>query len=51
LIKDKRHWLLITLLLANTVVNEALPMLLDQVVGSDLNAVLAATLLILIFGE
>ncbi|OZJ04341.1 Protein MAM3 [Bifiguratus adelaidae] len=46
-----RHWVLVTLLLSNVIVNETLPIILDSVFGGGLVAVLASTVLIVIFGE
>lgn len=46
-----RHWVLVSLLLANVMTNEALPIVLDQDVKGGWFAVLASTVLIVIFGE
>lgn len=46
-----RHWVLVSLLLGNVLKNEALPILLDQDVKGGWFAVLASTILIVIFGE
>lgn len=46
-----RHWVLVSLLLANVMTNEALPIVLDQDVRGGWFAVLASTVLIVIFGE
>lgn len=51
LIQGRKHWILVTLLLGNTIINEALPMVLDRVLGSGPKAVLIATSLIFVFGE
>ncbi|KUJ21655.1 DUF21-domain-containing protein [Mollisia scopiformis] len=46
-----RHWVLVSLLLGNVITNEALPILLDQDVKGGWFAVLASTILIVVFGE
>jgi metal transporter CNNM len=46
-----RHWVLVSLLLANVITNETLPIILDQDVQRGWVAVLASTVLIVIFGE
>ncbi len=46
-----RHWVLVSLLLGNVIVNETLPIVLDQDVKGGWLAVLASTILIVIFGE
>ncbi|KAI9226630.1 MAG: hypothetical protein DHS80DRAFT_3370, partial [Piptocephalis tieghemiana] len=51
LLRHRQHWILITLLLSNVVVNETLPIILHSLFGSGLNAVIASTVLIVIFGE
>ncbi|KAI9301664.1 hypothetical protein BJ944DRAFT_243069 [Cunninghamella echinulata] len=51
LITGKRHWLLVTLLLSNVVVNETLPIILHGVIGGGWQAVALSTALIVIFGE
>ncbi|CAO3626087.1 unnamed protein product [Cunninghamella echinulata] len=51
LITGKRHWLLVTLLLSNVVVNETLPIVLHGVIGGGWQAVALSTALIVIFGE
>jgi metal transporter CNNM len=44
--------LLVTLLLANVIVNETLPIVMDDVLGGGgITAVLASTALIVVFGE
>lgn len=45
------HLLLVTLLLANTIINETLPILLHTVNLQGYQAVIASTLLIVLFGE
>ncbi|WWC87121.1 uncharacterized protein L201_002007 [Kwoniella dendrophila CBS 6074] len=51
LIGKGKHTMLVVLLLGNTLINTSLPIFLDSIVGGGLIAVLASTLLILIFGE
>ncbi|EAA65619.1 hypothetical protein AN0789.2 [Aspergillus nidulans FGSC A4] len=60
LISKGKHWVLVTLLLGNVVVNESLPIVLDKTLGGGWPAVLGSTVLIgtilppkrnLIFGE
>ncbi|KAI9005475.1 hypothetical protein CLU79DRAFT_781495 [Phycomyces nitens] len=46
-----KHWVLVTLLLSNVIVNETLPIILDSVLGGGWQAVLISTALIVIFGE
>ncbi len=46
-----RHWVLVSLLLGNVITNETLPIVLDREVKGGWFAVLASTLLIVIFGE
>lgn len=46
-----RHWVLVTLLLGNVITNETLPIILDHSVKGGWIAVLASTILIVIFGE
>jgi hypothetical protein len=46
-----RHWVLVSLLLGNVITNETLPVVLDREVKGGWFAVLASTLLIVIFGE
>jgi metal transporter CNNM len=46
-----RHWVLVSLLLGNVITNEALPIILDQDVKGGIFAVVASSILILIFGE
>ncbi|KAI8059127.1 hypothetical protein BC940DRAFT_248122 [Gongronella butleri] len=46
-----KHWVLVTLLLANVIVNETLPIILDSLFGAGWQAVLFSTLLIVVFGE
>ncbi|KXX72892.1 Protein MAM3 [Madurella mycetomatis] len=51
LLKKGKHWVLVTLLLANVIVNESLPVVLDRCLGGGVAAVVGATFLIVIFGE
>ncbi|KAI9022312.1 hypothetical protein CLU79DRAFT_752167 [Phycomyces nitens] len=46
-----KHWVLVTLLLSNVIVNETLPIVLHEVAGGGLQAVVISTALIVIFGE
>ncbi|KAE8445134.1 hypothetical protein EG329_013736 [Mollisiaceae sp. DMI_Dod_QoI] len=46
-----KHWVLVTLLLSNVIVNETLPIVLDRSLGGGWPAVLGSTVLIVIFGE
>jgi metal transporter CNNM len=46
-----RHWVLVSLLLGNVITNETLPIVLNREVKGGWLAVLASTLLIVIFGE
>ncbi|KAJ1928196.1 hypothetical protein IWQ60_002274 [Tieghemiomyces parasiticus] len=50
-IRKNGHWLLVTLLLVNTLINESLPIIMDSIFGGGVTAVLVSTALILIFGE
>ncbi|AEO64335.1 uncharacterized protein THITE_2110384 [Thermothielavioides terrestris NRRL 8126] len=51
LLKKGKHWVLVTLLLANVIVNETLPVVLDRTLGGGVAAVVGSTFLIVIFGE
>jgi metal transporter CNNM len=51
LLKRGKHWILVGLLLGNTMTNEALPVVLDEILGGGLIAVVGSTVLIVIFGE
>jgi metal transporter CNNM len=46
-----RHWVLVSLLLGNVITNEMLPIILDQDVRGGWFAVVASTILVVIFGE
>lgn len=50
-IRKHEHWLLITLLLANVIVNESLPILLDDILGGGFLAIFISTALVVCFGE
>ncbi|KAJ1838663.1 hypothetical protein LPJ70_005369, partial [Coemansia sp. RSA 2708] len=50
-IRKNGHWLLVTLLLGNTVINETLPIMLDSILGGGIMAVLVSTAAIVLFGE
>ena len=47
----RHHWLLVTLLLLNTLANEALPLFLDEIVPTPLIAILISVSFVLLFGE
>ncbi|GJJ76045.1 metal transporter CNNM [Entomortierella parvispora] len=51
LLSRGKHWVLVTLLLGNVIVNETLPVVLDSELGGGIVAILISTLLIVIFGE
>lgn len=51
LLQKGKHWVLVTLLLSNVIVNETLPVVLDRCLGGGIAAVFGSTLLIVIFGE
>ncbi|KAK3303250.1 uncharacterized protein B0T15DRAFT_438649 [Chaetomium strumarium] len=51
LLNKGKHWVLVTLLLANVIVNETLPVVLDRCLGGGVAAVVGSTFLIVIFGE
>jgi len=46
LLDKGKHWVLVTLLLANVIVNETLPVVLDRCLGGGVAAVVGSTLLI-----
>ncbi|KXN84678.1 hypothetical protein AN958_12056 [Leucoagaricus sp. SymC.cos] len=50
-IRKNGHLLLVTLLLANMIVNETLPVIGDQVLGGGFQSVVVSTVLIVIFSE
>lgn len=49
LLKRGKHWVLVTLLLGNVIVNESLPVVLDRSLGGGVAAVIGSTVLIGIF--
>ncbi|KAK8111458.1 uncharacterized protein PG998_007915 [Apiospora kogelbergensis] len=51
LLAKGKHWVLVTLLLSNVIVNETLPVVLDRCFGGGVAAVIGSTVLIVIFGE
>ncbi|KAI9486597.1 MAG: hypothetical protein EXX96DRAFT_549665 [Benjaminiella poitrasii] len=51
LLDKGRHWVLVTLLLSNVIVNETLPIILDGILPGGWQAVVLSTALIVIFGE
>ncbi|KAI1656331.1 DUF21-domain-containing protein [Daldinia decipiens] len=51
LLNKGKHWVLVTLLLSNVIVNETLPVVLDRCFGGGVAAVVGSTILIVIFGE
>ncbi|CAJ0863448.1 16545_t:CDS:10 [Entrophospora sp. SA101] len=51
LLKRGKHWVLVTLLLSNVIVNETLPIIMDSLFGGGWPAVLISTALIVLFGE
>lgn len=51
LLKQGKHWILVALLLGNTITNEALPVVLGEILGGGLVAVVGSTVLVVIFGE
>ncbi|KAK7953712.1 hypothetical protein PG996_014604 [Apiospora saccharicola] len=51
LLNKGKHWVLVTLLLSNVIVNETLPVVLDRCFGGGVAAVIGSTVLIVIFGE
>ncbi|KAL1929730.1 hypothetical protein VTP01DRAFT_1868 [Rhizomucor pusillus] len=51
LLERGKHWVLVTLLLSNVVINETLPIILHSVTGGGWQAVVISTALIVIFGE
>lgn len=46
LLSRGKHWVLVTLLLANVIVNESLPVVLDRTLGGGIAAVVGSTVLI-----
>ncbi|KAF9779788.1 hypothetical protein BJ322DRAFT_340683 [Thelephora terrestris] len=50
LLRKGRHWVLVVLLLANVVINESLPIFLDNALGGGVAAIVISTVMIVIFG-
>ncbi|KAI9455801.1 DUF21-domain-containing protein [Lactarius psammicola] len=50
-IRQNGHLLLVTLLLANMIVNESLPVISDPILGGGVQSVVVSTVLIVIFAE
>ncbi|KAF1855087.1 hypothetical protein Lal_00009383 [Lupinus albus] len=48
LLKRGKHWVLVTLLLSNVIVNESLPVVLDRTLGGGVAAVVGSTVLIVL---
>lgn len=46
LLNKGKHWVLVTLLLSNVIVNESLPVVLDRTLGGGVAAVVGSTILI-----
>ena len=46
LLQRGKHWVLVTLLLGNVIVNETLPVVLDRCLGGGVAAVIGSTILI-----
>ncbi|KAG9290949.1 hypothetical protein G9A89_011099 [Geosiphon pyriformis] len=51
LMQRGKHWVLVTLLLSNVIVNETLPIIMDSVYGGGWLAIMLSTALIVLFGE
>jgi metal transporter CNNM len=51
LLHKGKHWILVTLLLGNVIVNETLPIVLDKEMMGGWVAIVVSTCLIVIFGE
>ncbi|KAG0229246.1 hypothetical protein BGW41_003090 [Actinomortierella wolfii] len=51
LLSRGKHWVLVTLLVGNVIVNETLPVVLDSELGGGILAIVISTILIVIFGE
>ncbi|KAJ2917581.1 hypothetical protein MD484_g2834, partial [Candolleomyces efflorescens] len=50
LLHNRRHWVLVVLLLSNVIVNESLPIFLDNAIGGGVAAIFISTAAIVIFG-
>lgn len=46
LLNKGKHWVLVTLLLSNVIVNESLPVVLDRTLGGGIAAIVGSTVLI-----
>ena len=46
LLSKGKHWVLVSLLLSNVIVNESLPVVLDRTLGGGVAAVVCSTVLI-----
>jgi len=51
LMEKGRHWVLVVLLLGNVIMNESLPVFLDNAIGGGFAAIIISTTAIVIFGE
>ncbi|KAG0253762.1 hypothetical protein DFQ27_007234 [Actinomortierella ambigua] len=51
LLSRGKHWVLVTLLVGNVIVNETLPVVLDSELGGGILAIVISTILIVVFGE
>ncbi|KAG8913523.1 hypothetical protein FRC01_004496 [Tulasnella sp. 417] len=51
LMEKGKHWILVTLLLCNIVINESLPIFLDSEIGGGIAAIFISTATIVIFGQ
>lgn len=51
LLNKGRHWVLVVLLLGNVIVNESLPIFLDDALGGGIAAIVMSTAAIVVFGE
>ncbi|KAJ7615383.1 hypothetical protein FB45DRAFT_935569 [Roridomyces roridus] len=50
LLHNRRHWVLVVLLLCNVIINESLPIFLDSAIGGGFAAVALSTVSIVVFG-
>ncbi|EKM60645.1 uncharacterized protein PHACADRAFT_246679 [Phanerochaete carnosa HHB-10118-sp] len=50
LLNKGRHWVLVVLLLGNVIVNESLPIFLDDALGGGIPAIIMSTAAIVVFG-
>ncbi|KAG8913647.1 hypothetical protein FRC01_004447 [Tulasnella sp. 417] len=51
LMEKGKHWILVTLLLCNIVINESLPIFLDSEIGGGIAAIFISTATIVVFGQ